>query len=74
MVSTRPPTSKVSSPFSNPLVTVPNAPIIIIIIIIIIYSIEFFTSALTDGLSLEFEWQQTSSSLWDSSQYSGCSQ
>ena len=34
MVSTRPPTSKSSSPFSNPLVTVPNAPIIIIIIII----------------------------------------
>ena len=27
MVSTRPPTSKSSSPFSNPLVTVPNAPI-----------------------------------------------
>ena len=36
---------------------------IIIIIIIIIYSLEFFTSALTDGLSLEFEWQQVSSSL-----------
>ena len=30
----------------------------IIIIIIIIYSLEFFTSALPDGLSLEFEWQQ----------------
>ena len=28
------------------------------IIIIIIYSLEFFTSALADGLSLEFEWQQ----------------
>ncbi len=27
MVSTRPPTSKSFSPFSNPLVTVPNAPI-----------------------------------------------
>ena len=24
---------------------------------IIIYSLEFFTSALADGLSLEFEWQ-----------------
>ena len=45
--------------------------IIIIIIIIIIYSWEFFTSALADGLSLEFEWQQVSSSLQDSSQYSG---
>ena len=43
-------------------------------IIIIIYSLEFFTSALADGLSLEFEWQQVSSSLLDSSQYSGRSQ
>ena len=39
------------------------------IIIIIIYSLEFFTSALADGLSLEFEWHQVSS-LQDSSQYS----
>ena len=31
---------------------------------------EFFTSALLDGHSLEFEWQ-ISSSLQDSSQYSG---
>ena len=30
MVSTRPPTSKSSSPFSNPLVTVPKAPITIV--------------------------------------------
>ena len=35
---------------------------------------EFFTSALADDLSLEFEWQQISSSLQDSSQYSGRSQ
>ena len=35
---------------------------------------EFFTSALVDGLSLEFEWQQISSSLQDYSQYSGRSQ
>ena len=35
---------------------------------------EFFTSALADGFSLEFEWQQVSSSLQDSSQYSGRSQ
>ena len=34
----------------------------------------FFTSALADGLSLRFEWQQVSSSLQDSSQYSGWSQ
>ena len=48
--------------------------IIIIIIIIIIYSWEFFISVLADGFSLEFEWQQISSSLQDSSQYSGRSQ
>ena len=33
MVSTRPPTSKSSSPFNNPLVTVPKAPITIGIIV-----------------------------------------
>ena len=44
---------------------------LVIIIIIIIYSLEIFKSALADGLSLEFEWQQVSSSLQDSSQYSG---
>ena len=38
------------------------------------YSLEFFTSALADGFSLEFEWQQVSSSLQDSSQDSGRSQ
>ena len=32
--------------------------------------LEFFTSALADGFSLEFEWQQVSSSLQDSSQSS----
>ena len=32
---------------------------------------EVFTSASTDGLSLEFERQQVSSSFQDSSQYSG---
>ena len=42
-----------------------------IIIIIIIHSLEFFTSALADGLSLGIEWQQVSSSLQDSSRYSG---
>ena len=35
---------------------------------------ESFTSALADGLLLEFEWQQVSSSPQDSSQYSGRSQ
>ena len=42
-----------------------------------IYSIlfwEFFPAALTDGLSVEFEWQEVSSSLQDPSQYSSRSQ
>ena len=30
--------------------------------------LEFFTSVLADGFSLEFEWQQVSLSLQDSSQ------
>ena len=40
-------------------------------IIIIIIILEFFTSVLADGFSLEFEWQQVSSSVLDSSQDSG---
>ena len=43
MVSTRPPTSKSSSPFSNPLVTVPNAPIVIGIIVTCMFH-SFFSS------------------------------
>ena len=43
MVSTRPPTSKSSSPFSNPLVTVPNAPITIGIIVTCMFH-GFFNS------------------------------
>ena len=39
-------------------------------IIIILLIREFFTSALADGHLQEFEWQQVSSSLQDSSQYS----
>ena len=35
--------------------------------IIMIWSLEFFTSANADGLSLEFKWQQVSPSLQDSS-------
>ena len=42
-----------------------------IINIIIIYSFRVFPSALTDGFTLEFEWQQVSPSLQDSSQDSG---
>ena len=44
---------------------------IIIIMIVIIHSLQLFTSALADGFSLESEWQPVSSSLQDSSQYSG---
>ena len=43
MVSTRPPTSKSSSPFSNPLVTVPNTPITIGIIVTSMFH-SFFNS------------------------------
>ena len=45
MVSTRPPTSKSSSPFSNPFVTVPKAPITIgIIVTCMFYSFFQFPS------------------------------
>ena len=116
MVSTRPPTSKCSSPFSNPLVTVLNAPITIGIIVTCMFHRFFNSLARSRYLSLfshsfsfilwsagtakstilqvlsyyyssrvfhisvswwffmEFEWQQVSSSLQDSSQYSGCPQ
>ena len=39
--------------------------------LLLLTPLELFTSALADGFSLEFEWQQVSSSLQDSSQYSG---
>ena len=44
MVSPRPPTSKSSKPFNNPLVTVPNSPIIIgMIVIFMFYSFLQFS-------------------------------
>ena len=46
-VCTRPPTSKSSSPFSNPLVTVPNAPIIIDIIVTFMFH-SFFNKLNVD--------------------------
>ena len=46
MVSTRPPTSKPSRPFNNPLVTVPKAPITIGIIVTFMFHI-FFNSLLS---------------------------
>ena len=42
-------------------------------LLLLLLLLEFFSSVLPDGLSLEFEWQQVSSSLQDSSQYSGWS-
>ena len=48
--------------------------ITIITLIIIVTPWKCFTSANADGLSLEFEWQQVSSSLQESSQHSGWSQ
>ena len=121
IVSTRPPTSKSSRPFNNPLIIVPNVLITIGTIVTFVFHSffnslarsrylsffslsfrfilwsagtakstilqiffffcwllwglwEFFTSALANGLSLEFVCQQVSSSLQDSSQYSGRSQ
>ena len=41
------------------------------IIIDILHIQDFFTSAYIDGFPLVSEWQQVSSSLHDSSQYSG---
>ena len=48
--------------------------VISILTLILFIPLEFFTSALADGLSPEFDWQQISSSLQGSSQYSERSQ
>ena len=42
-----------------------------LLLLLLFTPLEFFTSVLADGFSLEFEWQQVSSSLQDSSQDSG---
>ena len=47
---------------------------LLLLLLLLLSPGEFFTSVLADGLLLEFEWQQVSSSLQDSSQYSGRSQ
>ena len=52
MVSTRLPTSKSSSPFTNPLVTVPNAPITIGIIVTCMFHSFFNSLARSRYLSL----------------------
>ena len=51
MVSTRPPTSRSSSPFSNPLVTVPNVPITIGIILTCVFHVFFNSLARSRYLS-----------------------
>ena len=62
MVSTRPPTSKSSNPFSNPLVTVPNAPTTIGMIVICIFH-SFFHS-LAKSWYLSFFSHSFSFILW----------
>ena len=61
-VSTRPPTSKSSSPFSNPLVTVPNVPITIGIIVTCMFH-SFFNS-LARSMYLSFFSHSFSFILW----------
>ena len=46
----------------------------VLLLLLLFTPLEFFTSVLADGFSLESEWQQVSSGLQDSSQDSGCSQ
>ena len=62
MVSTRPPTSKSSSPFSNPLVTVPNAPITIGIIVTWVF--HWFFNSLARSTYLSFFSHSFSYILW----------
>ena len=67
MVSTRPPISKSSSPFSNPLVTVPNAPITIgIIVTCMFHSFFQFPSKVEVLIPLFTFFQFYSVVNWDS--------
>ena len=68
MVSTRPPTSNSSSPFSYPLVTVPNAPITIGIIVTFMFH-SFFNS-LTRSRYLSISSNSFSFILWSAGQQS----
>ena len=54
MVSTRPPTSKSSRAFNNPLVTVPKAPVTIGIIVTFIFH-SFFNSLARSSTYLSFQ-------------------
>ena len=62
MVSTRPPTSKSSSPFNNPLVTIPKAPITIGIIVTFMF--HRFFSSLARSKYLSFSSHSFSFILW----------
>ena len=58
MVSSPPPTSKSSSPFSNPLVTIPNAPITTGIIVTFMFHSFFQFSSKVEVLILLFTFFQ----------------
>ena len=58
IVSTRPPTSKFSRPFNNPLVTVPNAPITIGTIVTFMFHSFFQFSSKVEVLILLFTFFQ----------------
>ena len=62
MVSTRPPASKSSSPFSNPLVTVPNTPITIGIIVT--FMLHNFFNSLARSRYLSFFSRSFSFTQW----------
>ena len=47
--------------------------LLLLLLLLLLLIWEFFTFSLADGLPLVFEWQQVSSSLQDSSQYSNWS-
>ena len=64
MVSTRPPTSKSSSSFSNPLVTVPKAPVTIGIIVTRMFHSLFFFNSLARSWDLSFFSCSFSFILW----------
>ena len=58
IVSTRPPTSKSSRPFNNPLVIMPNAPITIGTIVTFMFHIFLKFSSKVEGLILLFTFLQ----------------
>ena len=64
MVSTRSPASKSSSPFGNPLVTVPNAPITIGIIVALMFHSLIFLNSLARSMYLSFFSLSFSFILW----------